>query len=178
MLQKVLEANVGLLEMGIPEREIHALVRAADSDFNENEYGFSEFAELLNLAQDKGLVRAEADSDHHLRFYQGDELLSSRRRSRRRPARSRSESESDAASEQPEAEQANERRTRSRSPRRRRSRSSSTAGAAAASKDVAAAPGEAEARAGENPAAGSEIASVDDSPNESVEVSADEVAAS
>ena len=63
VLQKVLAANVHLLEMGIPEREIHALVRAADADFNENEYGFAEFAELLNLAQDKGLVRAEADSD-------------------------------------------------------------------------------------------------------------------
>ena len=65
-----------MLEMGIPEREIHALVRAADTSFDETAYGFSEFAELLNLAQDKGLVRAEADSDHHLRFYQGDELLS------------------------------------------------------------------------------------------------------
>ena len=76
VLQKVLEGNVNLLEMGIPEREIHALVRAADTSFDETAYGFSEFAELLNLAQDKGLVRAEADSDHHLRFYQGDELLS------------------------------------------------------------------------------------------------------
>ena len=46
------------------------------ANFNETEYGFSEFAELLNLAQDKGLVRAEAGIDHHLRFYQGDELLS------------------------------------------------------------------------------------------------------
>ena len=76
VLQKVLKANVNLLEMGIPEREIHALVKAADTNFNETEYGFSEFAELLNLAQDKGLVRAEAGIDHHLRFYQGDELLS------------------------------------------------------------------------------------------------------
>jgi len=76
VLQKVLKANINLLEMGIPEREIHALVKAADTNFNETEYGFSEFAELLNLAQDKGLVRAEAGMDHHLRFYQGDELLS------------------------------------------------------------------------------------------------------
>ena len=167
VLQKVLEANFSLLEMGIPEREIHALVRAADSDFNENEYGFSEFAELLNLAQDKGLVRAEADSDHHLRFYQGDELRSSRRPSRRTPARSKSESESDTASERPEAEQANERRTRSRSPRRRRGRSSSTAGAAAASEDVAGAPGD-----------DSPPEDVADSPSASVEVPADEVAAS
>jgi uncharacterized protein (TIGR00288 family) len=81
VLQKVLEGNANLLEMGIPEREIRALVRAADTGFNETDYGFSEFSELLNLAQDKGLVRAEADSDHHLRFYRGDELLSSSPRS-------------------------------------------------------------------------------------------------
>ena len=192
VLQKVLEANVHLLEMGIPEREIHALVRAADADFNENEYGFAEFAELLNLAQDKGLVRAEADSDLHLRFYQGDELLSPRRRSRRAPARSRTEAASDSASAQPEAEQAeqaNDRRPRSRAPRRRRGRSSSLANVPASSEDAADSPTEATEGAEADSEVGSpaspEIASgVDtppenavDSPSERAEAPADEVAA-
>ena len=143
VLRKVLEANVSLLEMGIPEREIRALVRAADADFNETEYGFSEFSELLNLAQDKGLVRAEADSDHHLRFYQGAELLSPRKRSRRSPVRSKPESAPDTASEesQPEpseqAGQADDRRPRSRAPRRRRGRYSSTTTSALSSEDAA-----------------------------------------
>ncbi len=142
VLQKVLEANVSLLEMGIPEREIRALVRAADTDFNETEYGFSEFAELLNLAQDKGLVRAEADSDLHLRFYQGNELLSPRRRSRRAPARPRTEAEADSAPTQPEAEQgeqpeqAADRGPRSRAPRRRRGRSASLANVPTSPEDV------------------------------------------
>ncbi len=193
VLQKVLEANVNLLEMGIPEREIRALVRAADADFNENEYGFAEFAELLNLAQDKGLVRAEADSDLHLRFYQGDELLSPRRRSGRAPARSRTDAASDSASAQPEAEQAeraNDRRPRSRAPRRRRSRSSSLANVPASSEDAADSP----TKATEGAEADSEVASADspeiasgvdtppenavDSPSEPAEAPADKVAAS
>ena len=138
VLQKVLEVNVNLLEMGIPEREIHALVRAADTDFNETEYGFSEFAELLNLAQDKGLVRAEADADHHLRFYQGDELLSPLRRSGSKAGRPKVEraSESD---EQVESGLTRERRpSRSRAPQRRRGSVSTTRAQATSTNDTAA----------------------------------------
>jgi uncharacterized protein (TIGR00288 family) len=74
LLQEVLAANVELLEMGIPAREIRALVQAADANFKETDFGFSEFPELLNLAGDKGLVRIEADPHHGFRYYPGAEL--------------------------------------------------------------------------------------------------------
>ncbi len=193
VLRKVLEANVSLLEMGIPEREIRALVRAADADFNETEYGFSEFAELLNLAQDKGLVRAEADSDLHLRFYQGNELLSPRRRSRRAPARPRTAADSDSASTQPEAEQpeqADSKRPRSRAPRRRRGRSASLANVPTSSENIddshteatEGAEADSEVSAADSPetASGGDTApdQVVSSASEPTEASPDEVAAS
>ena len=74
VLSGVLEANLNLLEMGIPARELGALVKAVNPDFNETDYGFHEFAELLNFAQDKGLVRAETSSEHGMLFYAGDDL--------------------------------------------------------------------------------------------------------
>ncbi|MEZ5362630.1 MAG: NYN domain-containing protein [Bryobacterales bacterium] len=73
-LQETLIAYVDLLEMGIPEREVEALMRASDPDFDEEDYGFQEFGELLNLASDKGLVRVEADSSETLRYYPGPDL--------------------------------------------------------------------------------------------------------
>ena len=75
VLSEVLEANLNLLEMGVPARELGALVKAVDPDFNETDYGFHEFAELLNFAQDKGLVRAETSSEHGMLFYAGDDLV-------------------------------------------------------------------------------------------------------
>jgi hypothetical protein len=75
MLAEVLQANVDILSMGIPAREVEAVVTAADPDFKETDYGFSEFAEVLNYAHDKGLVRVEADLEHGLRYYPGDELI-------------------------------------------------------------------------------------------------------
>ena len=74
VLSGVLEANLNLLEMGVPARELGALVKAVNPDFNETDYGFPEFAELLNFAQDKGLVRAETSSEHGMLFYAGDDL--------------------------------------------------------------------------------------------------------
>ena len=75
VLSEVLEANLNLLEMGVPARELGALVKAVNPDFNETDYGFHEFAELLNFAQDKGLVRAETSSEHGMLFYAGDDLV-------------------------------------------------------------------------------------------------------
>jgi hypothetical protein len=74
VLKDVLSANVDILAMGIPGREIKALVQAADPAFRQTDYGFSEFAELLNYAADKGLVRAEPDPSQGLRYYPGGEL--------------------------------------------------------------------------------------------------------
>ncbi len=78
VLSRVLEANLNLLEMGVPARELGALVKAVNPDFNETDYGFPEFAELLNFAQDKGLVRAETSSEHGMLFYAGDYLAHGR----------------------------------------------------------------------------------------------------
>ncbi len=76
LLREVLARNADILKIGLPAREVEALVTAADPDFNESDYGFSEFAELLNFAQDKGMVRVEADAARGLRYYPGDDLLS------------------------------------------------------------------------------------------------------
>ncbi len=74
LLQDVLADNEHLLEMGIPEREVEMLMRSAEPDFKESEFGFREFGELVNLACDKGLLRAEADNSEILRYYPGSEL--------------------------------------------------------------------------------------------------------
>jgi len=74
LLRDVLSVNGELLAMGIPAREIRALVQAADTTFKETDYGFSDFAELLNLAGDKGVVRIEADQHHGFRYYPGAEM--------------------------------------------------------------------------------------------------------
>ena len=58
-----------------PRASWGALVKAVNPDFNETDYGFPEFAELLNFAQDKGLVRAETSSEHGMLFYAGDDLV-------------------------------------------------------------------------------------------------------
>jgi hypothetical protein len=74
-LTDVLKQNIDLLAMGIPEKEIRALMNAAHRDFDPTRFGFQEFSELLNLAADKGLVRIEADATRRgLRYYPGDEL--------------------------------------------------------------------------------------------------------
>ncbi|MBI1358207.1 MAG: NYN domain-containing protein [Acidobacteria bacterium] len=74
ILQEVLSDNVHLLEMGIPEKEVEALMRAAEPDFAEAEFGFHEFGELVNLACDKGLLKVEADGKDILRYYPGPDL--------------------------------------------------------------------------------------------------------
>ena len=95
VLSEVLEANLNLLEMGVPARELGALVKAVNPDFNETDYGFPEFAELLNFAQDKGLVRAETSSEQGMLFYPGDDLV--HRRSVGSPTAAESETASVAA---------------------------------------------------------------------------------
>ena len=74
LLQEVLMSNIDLLNMGIPAKEIQALVQAVDNNFKETDFGFSEFAELLNFAVDKGIVGVGADPEHGLRYLPGDEL--------------------------------------------------------------------------------------------------------
>lgn len=53
-------------------------VQRVEPDFDEKRYGFGQFAELLNYAQDLGLVRLEPDNESKLRVYPGLEFSSTR----------------------------------------------------------------------------------------------------
>ncbi len=126
VLQDVLADNEHLLEMGIPEKEIEVLMRAAEPDFNEAEFGFQEFGELINLACDKGLLRAEADRNEILRYYPGPDLNEpiepAPPKQTESPAADSSDSGAENA-EEPEADPSRRRRRRRR--RGGRGRSSS-----------------------------------------------------
>jgi uncharacterized protein (TIGR00288 family) len=69
LLREVVEANRSMLVGGLPAKELWALFRAAIPSFELQEYGFTEFDELLNLGQDKGLLRIEADPERGLWVY-------------------------------------------------------------------------------------------------------------
>ena len=75
----VLRDNTELLDIGIPGREVEALVQAAQPGFDPIEYGVQSFSELLNLARDKGYVTAEADVATGFRYFEGDALAASGR---------------------------------------------------------------------------------------------------
>ena len=53
-------------------------VERLEPGFDEKRYGFGQFAELLNYAQDLGLVRLEADENAVLRVYPGLEFTPTR----------------------------------------------------------------------------------------------------
>ncbi len=74
MLHALLADNVTILRVGLPARELAALFRAAYPEFQLQDYGFTEFEELLNLAQDKGLLRNDAEGERGMRVYPGPEL--------------------------------------------------------------------------------------------------------
>lgn len=79
VLRGVLRDNRELLDIGIPAREVEALVQAAQPGFDPIEYGLQSFSELLNLARDKGYVTAEADVATGFRYFEGDALAGSGR---------------------------------------------------------------------------------------------------
>jgi hypothetical protein len=53
-------------------------VERLEQGFDEKRYGFGQFAELLNYAQDLGMVRLEPDGNAVLRVYPGSEFTPSR----------------------------------------------------------------------------------------------------
>jgi hypothetical protein len=53
-------------------------VQRLDPDFDEKRYGFAQFAELLNYAQDCSLVRLEPDADEVWRVFPGIQFTPSR----------------------------------------------------------------------------------------------------
>jgi len=60
--------------------EVKDYVRRLEPDFDEKRYGFSQFAELLNFAQDVGLVRLEPDAESVLQVRPGIQFSASRER--------------------------------------------------------------------------------------------------
>jgi hypothetical protein len=74
LLRDVLEIHRMDIDNGAQSDELAEWVRQEQPNFNWIQYGFQEFIELLNYAQDKGLVRIQADEDRGLIVYLGAEF--------------------------------------------------------------------------------------------------------
>ncbi len=74
LLRDVLETHRLEVDNGASEEELSEWVRQEQPAFNWQEFGFQEFGELLNYAQDKGLVRIQADEEKGLTVYLGSEF--------------------------------------------------------------------------------------------------------
>jgi uncharacterized protein (TIGR00288 family) len=74
LLRDVLEDHRMEIDDGATADEVLEWVKEARGDFEPSTYGFQEFAELLNFAQDKGLVRNQTDEERGLIVYLGAEF--------------------------------------------------------------------------------------------------------
>ncbi len=74
MLRDVLETHRMEMENGALSEELEAWVKAEAPNFDPTAYGFQEFAEFLNYAQDKLLVRIEPDEEKGLLVFLGAEF--------------------------------------------------------------------------------------------------------
>jgi uncharacterized protein (TIGR00288 family) len=74
MLRDVLETHRMDIDNGSNAEELSEWVRQEQPNFDWREFGFQEFSELLNYAQDKGLVRIQADEEKGLIVYLGAEF--------------------------------------------------------------------------------------------------------
>ena len=74
LLRDVLETHRLEVDNGATADELAEWVRQEHPNFDWREYGFQEFSELLNYAQDKGLVRIQADEEKGLIVYLGAEF--------------------------------------------------------------------------------------------------------
>src|SRR5450432_4242154 len=74
ILRDVLELHRFDVDNGAMADELADWVRQDHPNFDWREYGFQEFSELLNYAQDKGLVRNQADEEKGLIVYLGAEF--------------------------------------------------------------------------------------------------------
>jgi len=73
-LRDVLETHRMELENGCLAEELENWMNEEVPDFDLRKYGFTEFAELLNFAQDKLVVRIEPDEEEGLRVFLGPEF--------------------------------------------------------------------------------------------------------
>jgi uncharacterized protein (TIGR00288 family) len=76
LLRDVLETHRLDIEMndGVPAEDLEEWVKAEQPDFTPQKYGFQQFAEFLNYAQDKTVVRLTPDEDRGLIVYMGAEF--------------------------------------------------------------------------------------------------------
>jgi hypothetical protein len=76
LLRDVLETHRLDIEMndGAAAEELEDWVRAEQPDFNPQRYGFQQFTEFLNYAQDKTVVRLTPDEERGLVVYLGAEF--------------------------------------------------------------------------------------------------------
>ncbi|MEO8658121.1 MAG: NYN domain-containing protein [Bryobacteraceae bacterium] len=74
LLRDVLEINRMEMENGVLSETLEGFVKDERSDFSITSYGFQEFAEFLNFAQDKLVVRIEPDEEKGLLVYLGAEF--------------------------------------------------------------------------------------------------------
>ena len=74
LLRDVLETHRLEVDNGSLADELAEWVRQEQPKLDWREYGFQEFSELLNYAQDKGLVRNQADEERGLIVYLGAEF--------------------------------------------------------------------------------------------------------
>jgi len=70
----VLETHRLEVDNGAMAEELAEWVRQEQPKLDWNQFGFQEFSELLNYAQDKGLVRNQADEEKGLIVYLGAEF--------------------------------------------------------------------------------------------------------
>jgi uncharacterized protein (TIGR00288 family) len=74
LVRDTLETHRIDMESGCPAELLETWVQEEHADFKTAAYGFQEFAELLNYAQDKLLVRIEPDEEKGLLVFLGGEF--------------------------------------------------------------------------------------------------------
>jgi uncharacterized protein (TIGR00288 family) len=74
ILRDVLETRRLEVDNGAMADDLAEWVKEERPNFDWHAYGFQEFSELLNYAQDKGLVRIQADEEKGLTVYLGAEF--------------------------------------------------------------------------------------------------------
>jgi hypothetical protein len=74
ILRDVLETHRIEMDGGCIAEDLEGWVRADHADFEPKKFGFQEFAEMLNFAQDKLLVRVEPEEERGLLVYLGAEF--------------------------------------------------------------------------------------------------------
>ncbi|HLY17642.1 MAG TPA: NYN domain-containing protein [Bryobacteraceae bacterium] len=74
VLRDVLETHRLEMDEGVVTEELAEWVRQEHADYDWKQYGFQEFSELLNYAQDKLVVRVNPDEEKGLMVYLGPEF--------------------------------------------------------------------------------------------------------